>query len=390
MHIRKLVLSILLAVLVGFVSAQTIRIGAVASATGPASALGEPEANTLKLLQDEYNAAGGIAGVPVEIIFLDSATDSAQALTSVSRLIEENDVHAIICCTTSGNSMAILDTVQGAGVPMISMASIAPIIEPVEERFWVFKTPQIARVVLEAVVADIVSEGGEPVSFIAQEGAFGEEGATRFAEFAPAAGLEVVASEAYNRSDTNFTAQILKSIASRPDAVIVWGTVRDSALVIQGLRERGYEGQIYASHGVGNPSFIENGGDAVQGARIPIGPMVVVNELADDNPVKQVASDYISWYEAEFGEGTASTFGGHAWDAMKLLEKALDELISEGADLSETAAARAAIRDRLESMGPMVGVHGTFDYTATDHMGLDNSGVVLTEVQGTGFVLVRE
>ena len=371
-------------------SAQTIRIGAVASATGPASALGEPEANTLKLLQDEYNAAGGIGGVPVEIIFLDSATDSAQALTSVSRLIEENDVHAIICCTTSGNSMAILDTVQTAGVPMISMAAIAPIIEPVEERYWVFKTPQIARVVLEAVIEDITAEGGKRVSFIAQEGAFGEEGAVRFAEFAPAAGLEVVASEAYNRSDTNFTAQILKTIASRPDAVIVWGTVRDSALVIQGLRERGYDGQIYASHGVGNPSFIENGGDAVQGARIPIGPMVVVNELADDHPVKQVASDYIAWYEAAYGEGTASTFGAHAWDAMKLLEKALAELISEGADLSDTAAARTALRDRLESMGPMTGVHGVFDYTAEDHMGLDDSGVVLTEVQGNGFVLVRD
>ena len=390
MSIRRLIVLLFITTLLGFTSAQTIRIGAVASATGPASALGEPEANTLKLLQDEYNAAGGINGVPVEIIFLDSATDSAQALTSVTRLIEENDVHAIICCTTSGNSMAILDTVQGAEVPMISMASIAPIIEPVEERYWVFKTPQIARVVLEAVIADIVAEGGERVSFIAQEGAFGEEGASRFAEFAPVAGLEIVASEAYNRSDTNFTAQILKAVSSQPDAVIVWGTVRDSALVIQGLRERGYEGQIYASHGVGNPSFIENGGDAVQGVRIPIGPMVVVGELADDHPVKQVASDYINWYEAAYGEGTASTFGAHAWDAVKLLEKALAELIDEGADLSDTAAARAAIRDKLESMGPMIGVHGTFDYTAEDHMGLDDSGVVLTEVQGNGFVLVRE
>ena len=147
---------------------------------------------------------------------------------------------------------------------------------------------------------------------------------------------------------------------------------------------------IYASHGVGSPAFIATGGEAVEGVRIPIGPMVVVDEISDDNPVKAVAQAYINWYEAEYGEGSVSTFGAHAWDAMKLLEQALSELIDEGADLSDTAAARAALRDRLESMGPMVGVHGVFDYSASDHMGLDERGVVLTIIENGSFKLYSE
>ena len=370
--------------------AQTIRIGAVASATGPAAALGEPEANTFRMLQDQLNAAGGIGGVPVEIIFLDDATDTQQAVTNVRRLIEEENVHAVICCTITANSLAIIDTVQEAEVPTVSMAASASIIEPVEERTWVFKTPQTDRLMIQGIVDDMQARGLQTVAFMGLDDAFGEGGLVELQNLAAENDIDIVTTERYGRTDTNVTPQTLRAVSSNPDAVLVWGVVRDSALVVQALRDRGFDGQIYVSHGVGNPTFLEQAGEAAEGVRLPIGPMIVVDELADDNPIKAVAQSYINDYEAAYGAGTASTFGGHAWDAYQLLQLAIEDAVAGGADLSDLEAARAAIRDSLEAIAPSVGVGGVFDYTAEDHLGLDDRALVIVEIVDNDWTLAGE
>ena len=388
---RRLVVSlIVLIIITGAALAQTIRIGAVASATGPAAALGEPEANTFRLLQDQLNAAGGIGGVPVEIIFLDDATDTQQAVTNVRRLIEEENVHAVICCTITANSLAIIDTVQEAEVPTVSMAASASIIEPVEERTWVFKTPQTDRLMIQGIVDDMQARGLETVAFMGLDDAFGEGGLVELQNLAADSGIDILTTERYGRTDTNVTPQTLRAVSSNPDAVLVWGVVRDSALVVQALRDRGFDGQIYVSHGVGNPTFLEQAGDAAEGVRLPIGPMIVVDELTDDNPIKAVAQGYIEDYEAAYGAGTASTFGGHAWDAYQLLQLAIEDAVAGGADLSDLEAARAAIRDSLEAITPFVGVGGVFDYTAEDHLGLDDRALVIVEIVDNDWTLAGE
>ena len=379
-----------MAALFGTAFAQTIRIGAVASATGPASALGEPEANTFRLLQDQLNEAGGIAGVPVEIIFLDDATDTSQAVTNVRRLISEDEVHAVICCTITANSLAIIDAVQEAEVPTVSMAASASIIEPVEERYWVFKTPQTDRLMIQGIVEDMQAKGLQSVAFLGLDDAYGEGGLTEFQTLADEAGITVTTTERYGRNDTNVTPQALRAVSSQPDAVLVWGVVRDSALVVNALRDRGYEGQVYVSHGTGNPEFLQLGGDAIEGTLLPIGPMIVAEQLPDDSEIKPVALEYIAAYEAEYGEGTASTFGGHAQDAVKLLELAITQVIESGADLSDVEAARTAIRDALEAAEPYVGIGGVFDYTAEDHLGLDDRALVLVEIRDNTWTLADQ
>src|SRR5690606_8197603 len=111
--------------------------------------------------------------------------------------------------------------------------------------------------------------------------------------------------------------------------------------------------------------------------------MIVVDEMADDSVIKPVAQAYVQDYEAMFGEGTASTFGGHAWDAVKAVELAVQYAMDQGTlDLNDTAAARSAIRDALEAMPEFVGVGGVFDFTAEDHLGLDTRALVIVEVGG--------
>ena len=370
--------------------AQTIRIGATVAATGAASALGEPEANTFRMLQDQLNAAGGINGVPVEIIFLDTASDTAQAVTNVNRLIQENDVHVIICCTISANSLAIIDPVQAALVPNISLAASAAIIEPVEQRRWVFKTPQTDRLMITGIVEDMVANDLTTLAYLAIDDAYGEGGLNELNAAIAGTDVEVVRIERYGRSDTNVTAQVLNAIQSQPDAVLIWGVVRDSALVVEELANRGYQGQVYVSHGVGNPSFLELAGAAANGVRLPIGPMIVVDELQDDNVIKPVAQAYVEQYEALFGAGTASTFGGHAWDAVKAVELALTHAMEQGSiDWNDTTAVREALRSGLENMGPFVGVGGVFDFTGSDHLGLDTRAVVIVEIVDGDWTLAR-
>lgn len=369
-----------LSLLLGAAAAQTIRIGAVAAATGPASELGEPEVNTFRMLQDQLNEAGGFAGTPVEIFFLDDATDTQQAVTNVRRLIEEEQVHVVICCTTSPNSLAIVDTVQQAQVPNISLAAAAAIIEPVEERYWVFKTPQTDRLMIDGIVLDMQAQGLQTIAFMGIDDAYGEGGLVELRNAILDTDISIVTEERYGRNDTSATAQALRVVASQPDAVLIWGVVRDSAMVVSALRNRNYQGQIYVSHGVGNPSFLELAGDDANGVRFPIGPMIVVDELPDDNPIKPVAAAYVEQYESRFGEGTASTFGGHAWDAIEALRLAFESMAAAGVDFSDTAATRAALRDQLEAMEPFVGVGGVFDWTAEDHLGLDERALVIVEV----------
>jgi branched-chain amino acid transport system substrate-binding protein len=383
-------LALLLFLLVGAASAQaTIKIGAVASATGPASALGEPEANTFRMLQDELNAAGGIAGHPVEIVFLDSATDTQKAVTNVRRLIDEENVHAVICCTISSNSLAIIDTVQQAKVPTISMAASASIIEPVAERHWVFKTPQTDTLMIGGIVQDMQARGLKSVAFLGIDDAYGEGGLTELNKALEGTDISLVATERYGRSDTNVTAQVLSATLRKPDAVLIWGVVRDSALVVDELASRNYQGQVYVSHGVGNPQFLQLAGDAANGVRLPIGPMIVASELTDDNPVKAPAQAYIEDYEASYGAGTASTFGGHAFDAVTALRLAIEKAVSDGVDFADVPAARAAIRDDLEAIPPFDGVGGVFDFTAQDHLGLDQRALVIVEIANGTWTLAK-
>src|SRR5690625_3006825 len=272
----RLLLALSLLVAGAAFAQQTLRIGAVAAATGSAAALGEPEANTFRLLQEFYDAQGGIGGVPVEIIFLDSATDTGQAVSNVNRLIQENDVHVVICCTISANSLAIIDAVQEAEVPNISLAAAAQIIEPVDERYWVFKTPQTDRLMIAGIVEDMVNNGLTTMAFLGIDDAYGEGGLVELEAAREGTDIEIVATERYGRNDTSVTAQVLNVVARRPDAVLIWGVVRDTALVVEALADRGYEGMVYVSHGVGNPSFLELAGAAAEGVRLPIGPMIVV------------------------------------------------------------------------------------------------------------------
>jgi branched-chain amino acid transport system substrate-binding protein len=358
-----------------------VNVGVVVSATGPAASLGIPEKNTLSLLP------ATIGGQKVNYFVLDDASDTTAAVANTRKLITEHKVDVIIGSTITPNSLAMIDVVAESATPMISMAASARIIEPVDaKKRWVFKTPQNDIMMALAIVQHMAAAGVKTAGFIGFADAYGEGWYQEFTKIAAIKGLQVVASERYNRADTSVTGQVLKIIAAKPDAVLIAGSGTPAVLPQKTLKERGYAGKYYQTHGVANNDFLRVGGKDVEGTFLPSGPVLVAAQLPADHPLKKSALDYVSAYEAAFGKGTVSTFGGHAWDAGLLLKSALPVALKNAQP--GTPAFRAALRDALETVKELPGAHGVFNMSATDHLGLDQRARVMVKIENGAWKLV--
>ncbi len=375
---KTLIKSLLAAAVAGLgLAAQAdINVGVTVSATGPAASLGIPEKNTFTLMPTT------IAGQKVNYIVLDDASDTTAAVSNTRKLITEHKVDVVIGSTVTPNSLARIDAVAEASTPMISMAASARIVEPMDaKKKWVFKTPQNDIMMALAIVQHMVDNGAKTAAYIGFADAYGEGWYQEFAKIAAIKGLKIVANERYNRTDTSVTGQVLKLLAAKPDAVLVGGSGTPAALPQKSLKERGYTGKYYQTHGVANNDFLRVGGKDVEGTFLPAGPVLVAAQLPANHPVKKSASDYIAKYEAAFGKGSVSTFGGHAWDAGLLLQAAIPAAVKSGAQPG-TPAFRAALRDALESVKELPGAHGVFNMSASDHLGLDQRARVMVKIEG--------
>jgi branched-chain amino acid transport system substrate-binding protein len=358
----------------GAVPAQ-INVGVTLSATGPAASLGIPEKNTIALLPPT------IVWQKVNYIVLDDASDTTAAVVNTRKLITEDKVDIIFGSTITPNSLAMIDVVAEAKVPMISMAASARIVEPMDDkRHWVFKTPQNDIMMSVAVATHMADNGVKTVGFIGFSDAYGEGWFNEFTKAAALKKLTIVASERYSRTDSSVTGQVLKILAAHPDAVLIAGSGTPAALPQKTLKERGYGGRIYQTHGVANADFLRVGGKDVEGTILPAGPVLVAEQLPASQPVRASALEYVTKYEQAYGKGTVSTFGAHAWDAGKLLAAAVPAALKVAQP--GTPEFRAALRDALEQVKEMPGAHGIFTMTPTDHLGLDQRARVMVKIEG--------
>jgi len=377
MNIRRLLPCALLSLLAAAGAAQAqVKIGVIASSTGVTAQVGIPQKNTVALLPTE------IAGQKVEYIVLDDASDPTNAVTAVKKLISENRVDALIGPTTSPAALAMLDFVAEAKTPLLTTVGSSAIVQPMDEKKkWVFKTTQNDDLIAEAVIAHMQSAGVKSVGFIGFNDPYGENWFKVFSALAEKAGIKLVASERFVRTDQSVIGQTLKLMAAKPDAVFIAATGGPAVLPQASLLEKGYKGKLYQTHGVATNDFIKLGGKAVEGTLMAGGPMLVADDLPAGNPIKAVAQGYIKAYEAKYGAGTMSTFGANTFDAGLLLQKAVPQALKAGAPGS--AAFRAALRDALEHSREVVGVQGVFTMTPANHNGMDQRArVMMTVKQG--------
>jgi len=382
MHVRTLLPAIVAALAIAGPARADINVGVTLSATGPAASLGIPEKNTIELMP------ATIGGQKVNWIVLDDASDTTKAVTNTKKLISEDKVDVVVGSTITPNSLAMVDVVSAAETPMISMAASARIVDPANPKTkWVFKTPQSDALMADAIAVHMKANGVKTIGFIGFADGYGDGWLAEIRNSAKTAGIQVVAEEKYNRTDPSVTGQVLKLVAANPDAILIAAAGTPGATPQKELVARNYKGKIYQTHGVANPDFLRVVGKDGNGTVLPIGPMLVYEQLPDSNPLKKSAAEYITKYEAKYGKDSRSTFGGHAWDAYVLLANAIPQALKKAQP--GTKEFRAALRDALESEKEVVATHGVYSMSATDHNGLDNRARTMIKIENGKWVLAK-
>ena len=367
-----------LALLTAAPALAQIKIGASLAVTGPASFLGDPEAKTLEMLVKQLNAAGGINGEEVELVLYDDGADPNKARTFATRLIEEDEVVAVIGGSSTGATMAMAPLFTQAEIPFISLAGAVVIIDPVQK--YVFKTPHTDKMACLKIFEDIKKRGMSKIGLISGTGGFGKSMREQCLAVAGEAGVEIVADETYGPGDADVTPQ-LTNIANTAgiEAVVNPGFGQGPAVVTRNYAQLGIKLPFYQSHGVASDSFIHLAGEAANGIRLPATAMLIPAKLADNDPQKAPVMSYIKDYKATYGEDP-STFGGYAYDAFQMVVAAIKAKGSSDPN---------DIRDGIEETKGYAGVTGVYTMSPTDHLGLDLTAFRMLEIQEGGWVPVE-
>ena len=367
-----------IAALVATPALADINVGVIASLTGPAAALGAETKKAVALFPTT------VGGEKINFIVLDDGTDPTNAVKNVRKLISEDKVDAILGPNLISTAVAMADVANAEKTPMIS---VAPLDVSGDKRGYIFRSEPSADLMVGRIVADMVEGGAKTVGFIGFSDSWGElllKALTKATE----GKIKIVATERYGRADPSVQAQVLKVMSAKPDVVFVGASGTPAAMPQITLRERGYKGKIYQSHGVTSKEFLRVGGKFVEGALIPVGPVLVAEQLPDSHPTKKNGMAFVKELEAKNGPDSRSTFAGASWDAWQLLQNAI--VTAQKAKVkSGTPEFRNALRDGIEKTSKLVGTNGVYTMGANDHAGYDASAIVLIKVENNHWKLVK-
>jgi len=345
---------------------EPYKIGAVFAVTGGASFLGDPEKKTAEMIVEQINAKGGVNGHPLELIVMDTETNPTKATLAVKKLMTQENVLAVVGPSASGITFAVMPLAEKHQTPLVSCAASYKIVHNSDTGKpypWVFKTPQSDTMAVEANYTYLKSKGWTKIAIMSVTSGFGASGRSELIRLAPEYGMEIVADEKYGPKDTDMTVQLTKIKSLNPQAIINWSVGPVQVTVVRNWKDLGMQSiKFFQSHGFGSPKNIELAAGAAEGVYLPAGSVLTPNLLSSDHVQHEITNNYLKTYNEKYNE-PLSTFGGHAWDSISLVAKALE---TAGND-------KAKIRDALENIQGFVGQHGVFNFSADDHNGLDKS-----------------
>ncbi len=371
MNIQRRMALLAAAALAAFSAHAEIVIGASFSITGPAAALGIAPRNTMQLFPEQ------IGGEKLRIVVLDDATDSTGGARNAQRLITEEKADLIIGSTASPPALGIAEvallsqTVQLAAAP----------IELADGRdSFTFRLPQGIALMAEGTVEQMKKSGIKTFAFMGYSDAYGESWLREMKRYADKAGIRIVGTERFSRTDMTVVSQALKVLAGNPDAVLVVASGSGAVMPQKALVERGYRGKVYQTYSAVAPDLLRMGGKDVEGTLGLSGPAVAADQLPDTHPSKKVALDFIRLYESKFGAGSYNQFAANIWGAKLLLDKAIPIALKQARP--GTPAFRLALKDALETMGEVVVPQGVLRYSTSDHYGYDGRARFVLSAQG--------
>ncbi len=360
-----------------------IRIGITVSASGPGAALGQPQMMTVKALPKE------IDGQKVTYIALDDESDPTKAAQNARKLIAEDKVDALIGSSLTPTSMPLIDIASEAKTPLLSLAAAAELVTPMDaKRRWVFKVVPNDDLLASAIMKYIAKTGVKKLGYIGVSDGYGEGYYKALSQLAPKLGITLTTHEVYGRGDSSVTGQVLKIIATKPDAVFIASAGTPAVLPQKALRERGYKGPIFQTHGVSTEQFIKLGGKDVEGTIYAGEVFTIANDLPKSSPFRAAPEKFVKAYEAVYNGKEPNIFGAHLWDTVTLIEHAVPAALKHGKP--GTAAFRSALRDALERSKDVYLDNGLSNMSPTNHNGYDERSAFLIQVRGGAFRLLRQ
>jgi branched-chain amino acid transport system substrate-binding protein len=355
-----------------------IKIGAIMSISGPGAAMGVGYKGAFDFFPSE------IAGQKVEYIVRDDATDANTAFTIAQKMISEDHIDAFIGPSLTASDAAVAPLANQAHVPMIAMAPYD--YDPAKQPYT-FNDAQPLSLMVSVVFKYMQQHDVKDIGYIGFTDGWGDQVLAATKLSAQTDGMKILADERYARTDTSAEAQVLKLISVHPQAIMMGNSATPAALPVVALRHLGYKGGIYGNHGIVSPAFIKVGGAAANGVIADTSPLVVYDQLPDDNVIKPVAAAFMKDYAAKFGSQSVNPFAGYSYDAMLLLKAAIPVALQAGKPGTEQF--RLALRDALEKTHELVGLSGVYNMTPTNHNGQDARAAVLVEVKDGAWRAIR-
>ena len=354
--------------------AQTneITIGITVTTTGPAAALGIPERNALDFVPKE------IGGVPIKITVLDDGGDPTTATTNARRFVTESKADIIMGSSTTPPTVAVSTVANEAGIPHFALAPL-----PINEARmkWSVAMPQPIPIMGKVLYEHMKAHGIKTVGYIGYSDSYGDLWVNDFKTQAVPMGLTMVTEERYARPDTSVAGQVLKLVAANPDAILVGASGTAAALPQSTLRERGYKGLIYQTHGAASMDFIRISGAAAEGVIMASGPVMSPESQPDSALTKKPGLALNTAYEAKYGANSRSQFAGHSYDAFEVLKRVIPVALKTAKP--GTPEFREAIRLALMSEKEIAASQGVYNFTEKDRYGLDDrSRIILTVKDG--------
>ena len=346
-----------------------IKIGAILSISGPAAAMGVGYKGAFDFFPSE------IAGQKVEYIIRDDATDANTAFTIAQKMISEDHVDAFIGPSLAASDAAVAPLANQAHIPMIAMAPYE--YDPAKQPYT-FNDAQPLSLMVAAVFKYMQQHEVKDIGYIGFADGWGDQVLAATKTSAQADGIAILADERYARTDTSVEAQALKLMSVHPQAIMMGNSATPAALPVVALRHRGFKGGIYGNHGIVSPAFIKVGGSAVEGVIAVTSPLVVYDQLADDNPIKPVAVAFMQQYTKQYGPQSVNPFSGYSYDAILLLKNAIPVALQTAQPGTEQF--RMALRAALEKTHDLVGVSGVYNMSPSNHNGQDERAAVLVQV----------
>ena len=351
------------------VALADINIGVSLSLTGPGSGLGIPMQKQLQLFPKT------IGGEKINLTVLDDATDPGKGAANARRFVTEDKVDVIFGSCITAVAAAMTDIASEAGTVQIAGSPVG--VPPGKDK-WLFRLPQSNTVMGHAVVEHMKKQGVKTIGFLGYTDAYGQQWLDAVGPLLDKAGIKLVATERFARSDTSVTPQALKLTSANPDAILVVASGSGAAMPQLGLVERGYKGKIYQTHAAATPDLMRVGGKTVEGTFVVSGPALLGDQLPDSHPSKKQALNFVTNFEKAHGENSRNQFAGHAYDFQVAMEKVIPMALKKAKP--GTPEFRAAIRDGLETMGRTVFAHGVMNWTPADHWGYTMETGVMTKV----------